>query len=380
MATMTHRERVLCALNHQEPDRVPLDLGGNRSTSLVVETCESLNRYLGIRAPTRIYSKWLNIAHANEEVLRRFDIDTRGVSAGDPDNWQDIIFPDGSYQDEWGVVRSRPSGGLYYDLTKSPLAGDPRLEDLKKYRWPDPHDPGRTRGMAEAARRLHQETDYAVIVNMPGGIVHQAQFLRGFEGWFTDLVADPTFFTALMEKLADLWIEMAKDEFDAVGDNLDICFYGDDMAFQHGPMMSMDMYRKMIKPHHKRLFSYIRSRTSAKIAYHTCGSVAHLIPDLIDVGVGALNPVQVSAANMDTKKLKQEFGKDIAFWGAIDTQRVLPFGTVEDVKAEVKRRIDDLGRGGGYIVCAVHNIQPDVSPEKICAMYDTAREYRPRPA
>jgi len=375
MATMSHRERVLRALNHQEPDRVPLDLGGSRSSSLVVEAYEKLNRHLGSQEPPCVFSKWLNVAHPSEAMLTRFDIDTRSLSQGSPDNWQDIIFPDGSYQDEWGVVRSRPAEGLYYDLTRAPLAGDAEVSDLEKFRWPDPHDPGRCRGLAEAAARLHQGTNYAVVLSMPGGIVHQSQFMRGFEDWFADLIANPAFFQALMEKLADLWIEMARDEFDAVGNNVDICFLGDDMAFQNGPMMSMDLYRKMIKPHHKRLFSYIRSRTSAKIAYHTCGSVVHLIPDLIEMGVDALNPVQVSAKGMDTKRLKQDFGEDICFWGAIDTQRVLPFGTPDDVAREVKRRIDDLSPGGGYVLCAVHNIQADVSPENISAMYDTARAY-----
>lgn len=376
MGEMTHRQRVLAALNHQEPDRVPVDLGATRATSIVVQAYGRLNSHLGSQEPPRIFSKWLNIAHPSQAMLTRFDIDTRSVSQGSPDHWQDVIYEDGaSYQDEWSVLRSRPAGSLYYDLTKPPFRGDATVADVATFPWPDPHDPGRCRGMAETARRLHQETDYAVVLNMPGGIVHQAQFLRGFEDWFADLIDNPTFFQGLMEKLTDLWIEMAKDEFDAVGENADFCFYGDDMAFQDGPMMSMDLYRKMIKPHHRRLFGYIKSRSNAKIVYHTCGSVVHLIPDLIEMGVDALNPVQVSAKGMDSKTLKREFGKDLSFWGAIDTQRVLPFGSPEDVKAEVKRRIEDLGAGGGYVVCAVHNIQADVSPENICAMYDAAREF-----
>ncbi len=378
MAAITHRERVMRALSHQEPDRVPLDLGGTRSTSIVVQAYERLNALLGSSEPPRIFSKWLNIAHPGEAMLARFDIDTRSLSQGAPDNAQDALLPNDSYRDEWGVVRTRPAGSLYYDLTGPPLAGEVSEADLKTFRWPDPHDPGRTRGLAEVARRLHGQTDYAVVLNMPGGIVHQAQFLRGFEDWFTDLIANQAFFQALMERLTDLWLEMAKDELDAVGENVDICFFGDDMAFQDGPMMSMDLYRKMIKPHHARLFSYIRSRTSAKIVYHTCGSVVHLIPDLIGMGVNALNPVQTSAKGMDTQRLKREFGKDLCFWGAIDTQRVLPFGTPDQVRAEVKRRIEDLALGGGYVLCAVHNIQADVSPENICAMYDAAREYARR--
>ena len=372
---MTHRERILAALNHRQPDRVPVDLGATRSTSIVVQAYERLNRHLGSTEPPRIFSKWLNIAHPSQAMLQRFDIDTRSVGQGPPDNWQDIVYPDGSYRDEWGVVRSRPAGCLYYDLTKSPFTGDATVADLDRHPWPDPHDPGRCRGLTEEARRLRQETDYAIALNMPGGVVTQAQFMRGFEDWFADLIADPTFYHALLDRITNLWIEMAKDELDAAGDCADFCFFGDDVAFQDGPMMSMELYRKMVKPYHARVFSYIKSRSSAKILYHTCGSVAHLIPDLIELGVDALNPIQVSAKGMDTKTLKREFGKDICFWGGIDTQRVLPFGSPADVAAEAKRRIEDLGPGGGYVLCAVHNIQADVSPENICAMYDAAREY-----
>jgi len=373
MANMTHRERILAALNHRQPDRVPLDLGATRSTSIVVQAYERLNRHLGSTELPRIFSKWLNIAHPSQAMLQRFDIDTRSLGQGPPDNWQDIVFADGSYQDEWGVVRSRPAGCLYYDLTKSPFAGEASVADMDRHPWPDPHDPGRCRGLKEEARRLRQETDYAIALNMPGGVVTQAQFLRGFEDWFADLIADPTFYHALLERITDLWIEMAKDELDAAGDCADFCFFGDDVAFQDGPMMSMELYRKMVKPYHARVFSYLKSRSSAKILYHTCGSVAHLIPDLIELGVDALNPIQVSAKGMDTKTLKREFGKDICFWGGIDTQRVLPFGSVQDVQVEVRRRVEDLGPDG-YCVCAVHNLQADVSPENICAMYDTARE------
>lgn len=373
---MSHRQRILSALNHQEPDRIPLDLGATRSTALVVECYQRLNCHLGASEAPRIFSRWLNIAHPGQAMLERFDIDTRSLSQGPPDGGPDRSFPDGSYQDEWGVVRSRPPGSLYYDLTRAPFAGDADIPDLARHPWPDPHDPGRVRGLAEAARRLHRETDYAVVLNMPGGIVHQAQFLRGFEDWFADLVTNQAFAHALMEKLADLWIEMAKNELDAVGEHVDVCFYGDDMAFQDGPMMSMELYRKMIKPYHRRLFAYLKSRTRAKILYHTCGSVVHLIPDLIELGVDALNPVQVSARGMDTRVLKREFGRDLSFWGAVDSQRVLPFGTPEMVTAEVRRRIDDLASGGGYVLCGVHNLQADVSPENLCAMYDTARAYR----
>lgn len=374
MAPLSHRERVVRALNREQPDRVPLDLGSTRSTAIVVQAYERLNRHLSAAEPPRIFSKWLNIAHPSQAMLERFDIDTRSVGQGAPDAWQDLVFPDGSYQDEWGVVRSRPAGCLYYDLTKSPFAGDASEADLARHPWPDPHDPGRCRGLRDAAQRLHRETDYAIGLNLPGGVVTQAQFMRGFEDWFADVIADPAFSHALLERITDLWLEMARDELDAAGDLVDFCFFGDDVAFQDGPMMSMEQYRTMVKPYHARLFSYVKSRTRAKILYHTCGSVAHLIPDLIEIGVDALNPIQVSAKHMDTAVLKREYGKDLCFWGGIDTQRVLPFGTPEDVRAEVRRRIAELGPEG-YCLCAVHNIQADVSPENICAMYDAAREH-----
>jgi uroporphyrinogen decarboxylase len=252
-------------------------------------------------------------------MLQRFDIDTRSVGQGPPDNWRDIVFADGSYQDEWGVVRSRPAGCLYYDLTRSPFAGEASVADLDRHPWPDPHDPGRCRGLKEEARR-RAETDYAIALNMPGGVVTQAQFMRGFEDWFADLIADPTFYHALLDRITDLWIEMAKDELDAAGDSVDFCFFGDDVAFQDGPMMSMELYRKMVKPYHARVFSYIKSRSSAKILYHTCGSVAHLIPDRSN-WAWTPQPHQVSARD-GHETLKREFSR-ISASGAALTQQVL---------------------------------------------------------
>jgi uroporphyrinogen decarboxylase len=237
---------------------------------LVVEAYENLNRHLGIQAETRVFSKWLHIA--TEQILKRFGIDTRSLSQGNPDQWRDISFADGSYQDEWGVVRSKPKDSLYYDLTRAPFQGEPTMTDLEQFAWPDPHDPGRCRGLAEEAKRLHGDTDHAIVLNMPGGIVHQSQFMRGFEGWFTDLILNPSFFNALLEKICDLWIEMARDEFDAARDHFDLCFYGDDMAFQNGPMMSMDLYRKMIVPHQS---AFLHISTHSPRPHYTCGRTPH---------------------------------------------------------------------------------------------------------
>jgi uroporphyrinogen decarboxylase len=229
--------------------------------------------------------------------------------------------------------------------------------------------------IAEESRRLHQETDFAVILNFPVGIVHQAQFLRGYEAWLTDLILNPAFAEALMDRLLEIYLIIGERMIAATAGHLDIIFYGDDVAFQNGPMMSLDLYRKMIRPRHRQLFAHLKAKAQAPLLFHSCGSVYPLMEDLIEIGVDSINPVQVSAKDMDTKRLKKEFGDRMAFWGGIDTHNVLPFGTPDDVRAEVKRRIEDLAPGGGYVLNSVHNLQSEVPPENIVAMFEAAKEF-----
>jgi len=372
---MTHRERVLLALKHQEPDRVPIDLAGTFASTITLEGYERLKRHLGIKKETIIMSRRSQTAQPHEEVLRQFAVDTRGIQPRGPAGWVDKVFPDGSYQDEWGIIRSRPPEGGHFYVSGSPFAGEPTVEDIKKHAWPNPYDPGYVEGIAEESRRLHGGTDYAVILNFPVGIVHQAQFLRGYEAWLTDLILNPAFAEALMDRLLEIYTIIGERMIEATGGQLDLIFYGDDVAFQSGPMMSFDLYRKMIKPRHRQLFAHLKAKTQAPLLFHSCGSVYPLMEDLIEIGVDCINPVQVSAKDMDTKRLKKEFGGRIAFWGGIDTHRVLPFGTPDDVRTEVKRRIEDLAPGGGYILNSVHNLQPEVPPENIVAMFEAAKEF-----
>ncbi len=203
--------------------------------------------------------------------------------------------------------------------------------------------------------------------------MHQTQFLRGYADWMMDTIANRVFFDALMERAMDLVLGVSGNLLAAVGDNVDIVFYGDDVAMQSGPLVSHDVYLQCIKPWHRKIFNFLRSRTKAKILYHSCGSVYSLIPDLIDLGIDALNPIQVSAKDMDTARLKREFGKRLTFWGGVDTQHVLPRGTPDDVRAGVRRRIRDLAPGGGYVLNSVHNIQREVPPENVCAMFEAVR-------
>ena len=375
--TYTHRERVLAALDHQEADRIPLELGSGTNTTLTLDAHLRLARHLGIEDPQyQMVDRMQQIVTVDERILRAFDTDFRPVLLGKPDGWTDQELPDGGYRDEWGVVRQKPPGTLYYDLAGSPLAGEISLQDVVNYRrYPDPLDPGRYRGLVERVARLRAETDYALILNVPSGFVHASQFLRGFADWFMDLRLDPQLAGALMDACLEVSLATALEAIRLVGDQVDIIRTSDDIADQRGPMMSPALYRELIKPRQQRYLSAVRGATRAKIYYHSCGAMVPLLDDLIEIGVDILNPVQVSAAGMDTAELKRRFGDRLAFMGAIDTQRVLPFGTPAEVATEVKRRIADLAPGGGYVLAAVHNIQPDVPPENIVAMYEAGREF-----
>lgn len=371
---MNHRERVVRALRHQEVDRVPLDFGGTSSSTINATAYRNLADHLGLPSDAQTMRFISSTVIPCEKILRRFDIDTRALLLGSPQSRRDKFNPDGSMEDEWGVLWAKPEGGHWY-VKRSPFQDDVEVGALDRYHWPDPHDPGRTAGLRERARSLHEDTDYAVTLSLPHGLVHQWQFLRGFEDSLIDLVANPGLVEAFLQKCLDVWRPMVIDALEATRGYIDVVWYGDDIAIQESPMMSPETYRRLIKPYHRAVFDTIRQHTDAFILFHSCGSVYLLIPDLVELGVQAINPVQVSAANMDTKRLKREFGETLAFWGGVDAHYVLPFGTPEDVRAEVRRRIDDLAPGGGYVLNSVHNIQVDVPPENICAMFDEALRY-----
>ncbi len=368
---MKPRERVQITLSHEEPDRVPLDLGGP-ATSLLVDTYENLKRYLEVKTPTRMHSKTWQTVEVGKAILRILDIDTRyvfekGLKGKDEDEESPYFV------DEWGVTRSKI--GYYYEITKFPLR-EIKLEDLDNYPWPDPLKPERMEGLRKKAEQLRQETDYAVVGHCSGSIFELSWYLRGYDQFMMDLIADKEFAQALLRKLTDIQKLRATAFLKEVGEYLDVITYGDDLGIHVGPAISPQLYREMVKPYHQELHDLVHSLTKAKLWYHSCGDVYPLISDLIDVGVDILNPIQVSTKRMgNTGKLKKEFGHNMSFWGAIDTQKVMPFGSVEEVRQEVERRIKDLAPGGGYVVAGIHNLCPDVSPENICAMFQAARDY-----
>lgn len=371
---MTSRERVLAALEHRQPDRVPIDVGGSSVSTIIGSAYEQLKAHLGVESETRYMKRKSRSAILDERVAQRLHTDTRPLMIGSPDGWEDIYFEDGSFQDEFGVIWRKPEGG-HYAPVGNPLK-HATLVDLDAFPWPDPLNPGRTRGLREQARRTHEETDYAVVLTLPLGYVHLSQYLRGFEEFLIDIVLDSEFLEALMDRSLDFWLKATAAVMEEVDPYVDVVMFGDDVAFQDRPMVDLKRYRRFFKPRHQQMIECVKSRSRAKVLYHTDGALVPLMEDLIDIGVDALNPVQVSSAGMgDTAELKKRFGDRICFWGSIDTSRVLPRGTPEDVRAEVRRRIQDLAPDGGFVLASVHNIQEDVPPENILAMVDAAIEF-----
>ncbi|MGC8778355.1 MAG: uroporphyrinogen decarboxylase family protein [Candidatus Caldatribacteriaceae bacterium] len=368
---MTGRERALRALNHEVPDRVPLDLGTTNCTTMTKVAYENLKRFLGVEKETRLMMENFQIAFIDEEVLEILGIDTRGVHPQPV--LQKRIVDERTYYNEFGIKYRMPEGGLYYDMVEHPLA-NASIEALEEYPWPDPAKSMDLTGVRERARKLREEGKYLLVGDMiDTGIFEPCWYLRGFENFLVDLMTNRDFALRLMEGMYRYQLERYSLFLQEVGEYLDVIFVGDDLATAESVIMSPKVYREMVKPFHREYFANLKKLApQARLLYHSCGSIAPFVPDLMEVGVDILNPVQVSAQGMDTRMLKEKFGKDLCFWGAVDTTFVLPRGTTEEVRQEVRRRIEELGPGG-YVLCAVHDIQPDVPPENVVAMYEEAR-------
>ena len=298
-------------------------------------------------------------------------IDTRGVHPQPV--LQKRIVDERTYYNEFGIKYRMPEGGLYYDMVEHPLA-NASIEALEEYPWPDPAKSMDLTGVREKARKLREEGKYLLVGDMiDTGIFEPCWYLRGFENFLVDLMTNRDFALRLMEGMYRYQLERYSLFLQEVGEYLDVIFVGDDLATAESVIMSPKVYREIVKPFHREYFANLKKLApQARLLYHSCGSIAPFVPDLMEVGVDILNPVQVSAQGMDTRMLKEKFGKDLCFWGAVDTTFVLPRGTTEEVRQEVRRRIEELGPGG-YVLCAVHDIQPDVPPENVVAMYEEAR-------
>jgi uroporphyrinogen decarboxylase len=379
---MKSRERVRLALNHEEPDRVPIDLGATIVTSIAKKAYLGLKQHLGMPLEEiKMLDYVQQLPYVDEALMQRFGVDFRMVQLPAATPVGIDIFEEGEYYafiDRWGSKLHMPrNGGFYFDWVDFPIK-EATMTALDTYSWPRPDPVEVNMQLGQQAKYVYENSDYAVVGSavIGGGIFEQPARVMGLQNFLMALLTEPAFADRLMDTITDIYIESCNNYLDHVGPYIQVFTFWDDVAGQNGWLIRPDLYRKMIKPKHKRLVEAIKKKTGAKLFYHSCGATRALIPDLIEIGFDILNPVQVSARGMDTRGLKAEFGREIVFWGGgIDTQHVLPFGKPQEVADEVKRRIDDLAPGGGFVFAAVHNIQALVPPVNIVTAFDTALEY-----
>ena len=373
---ITHRERVLSALNHEETDRVPIDFGGSHETAINVHAYIALLRHLGLES--EIEDEWndgdVEIVIPGDSVLRHFDVDVRGDEVHIQAMDSHRMLDENMFVDGWGVASRRAHAKAPFMIKESPLQrlDDPSPSDVDRVPWPE-GDLIDLTGLKDRFARLRTETDCAIVARMRNvGAFGIAQRLRGFTELLQDLILNQAFAEALHERATAMVCSFAETVLTEIGDLVDGVSFADDLGIQTQTLMSPELYRSSVKPYHARLVETFHRHADVRVIMHNCGAIRPLLGDLIDCGVDVINPVQVNAVGMDPEALKREFGKDLCFWGGIDTQDVLPHGSPADVAREVRRRVSDLGRGGGYVLAAVHNIQREVPPENIAAMYETA--------
>jgi len=399
---MNHRERVLTTLRHREPDRIPIDFGGIVDSTISAFSYQGFRKHLGLGpSTTYVADIYQQTAVVEEDVRQILGVDIMPVFY-EPDEWRKGSLTDGSpvnfpakfqprLQEDGSqivlnaagtVVLKMPEKGYYFDAVHSPLAGATSIKDFQRYmedieNYDSPaHLDKSYKELAEKAKDLRDNTDYFIVGFFGGHIFQASQSLRGWELFLLDLIENQKFAEALLDQLAEANIRRFERYSDSIGRYVHMVHFEDDLGMQDRPLLNPSLYRKLVKPYQKKLFRFVKSRCDAYILFHTDGAIAQLIPDFIEMGIDALNPVQVSAAGMEPKKLKKEFGQDITFWGAgCDSQAVLPFGTPNEVADEVKGRINDLTPGGGFVFAPIHNIQAGVPSENIAAMFETARKY-----
>jgi uroporphyrinogen decarboxylase len=378
---MNSRERVRCTLDHRQPDRVPFDLGGTGLTTLHIDAYRGLRRHLDLPpVEIRTLAQAEQLAVVDEDLAQRLEADVRLIRPGAASGFSYQFRDEGEYEaytDEWGIGWRKPKrGGFYYDMYQHPLAGAVSLREMQAHRFPDPHDPGRFATLRSQAEAAAGKGKAVVLAGPCAGVVEVYAWMRGYEGFYVDLAANKSLVAAMVDRLVEFkcafW-ERALRELDGL---VDVVVEADDLAGQQSLLLSPKTYRELILPRHRQLFQFIKAQAPVKVFFHSCGAVRPLIPDFLDAGVDILNPVQISAVGMDLTALKQEFGRDLVFWGGgVDTQRVLGTGTAEEIRQDVKQNIEALAPGGGFVFAAVHDIQPNVPPENVMAMWAAWREF-----
>lgn len=379
---MNSRERLLAALSHKEPDRVPLDLGSTQVTGIHVEAYRGLRAALGLPpVEPALCDTIQQLALPDEDVIERLGVDVRGLFPRNSHNWGLAIVDRGDaweYHDEWGITHCRPKDVLYFSVVKSPL-DEARLPlaAVAAHPWPNTGDPERIAGLREQALAYRARGQAVTLKGVLAGIFEMAQRVRGMQALLMDLAADESLACAFLDKMLELKLAFWEMALPRLADVVDVISEADDYGTQTSQLISPRMFRRLFKPRLAQLFARLRQLApNAKRFFHSDGSLRPLIPDLIEIGVDILNPVHITAAGMEPAALKRDFGRDLIFWGGgVETQTVLPFGAPAEVKENVRRNVAALAPGGGYVFNTIHNIQADVPPANMLAMWEALREY-----
>ncbi len=403
---MQHRERVLTALDHREPDCVPIDLSAHPSSGIAAMAYPRLREALDLPPrPTRVYDMVQQLAVVHEDVLDRLGADAielgRGFCRND-DWWEDWTLPDGTpcqvpawsvpereegrwvlKSDSGRVIAAMPDDSIYFEQTYWPFLDDNGPDTLERAfeecMWTAvEHPPGPwvdDDELAQGARRLRERSDRAITGIFGGNLLEMGQFLYRNDHFFTMLAGEPDRVERVLDDLVDLYMPALENYLDLVGEHIDIIQFGDDLGMQQGPLISPEMYRRFFKPSHEKMWRRAKELADVKVMLHSCGDIRPLLPDLIDAGLDIVNPVQIACPGMDAAGLKRDFGDDMVFWGGgCDTQTVLARRSPDQVKAHVKQQVDTLRPGGGFVFQQVHNIVGNVPTENILAMYEALHE------
>lgn len=403
---LTSRERVRLALQHQEADMVPIDFGAMRSTGISALAYNKLKKFLNVDSyPTKLYDVFQQLAEPDWDILKLMGGDVVQVHRYEPafginiGRWKSGMLQDGSQcivpYDYYPVRNSKngmdiiangrivatmPEGGLYFDVTDHPYEKCETIDDIDMIPMTEITD-NEVEFLKKQAKDLYENTDYAILGCFGGNIFETGQLDWGYEKFFIKLALEPDLMHYYFSKLLENHLKNLKKYLGAIGEYIDVIQFGDDLGTQENSQVSINMYREMIKPYHKKQYEYVRNNyPKVKVFLHSCGAIYNLIPDLIESGVEVLNPIQLSAKNMDPIRLKKEFGKHLTFWGAgASTQTTVTFGSIEDIRKEVEEMMRIFAPGGGFVFTQVHNIQSNISPEKVIAIYETAKKLRHYP-
>lgn len=387
--SMNGRDRILATLSHTEPDRVPFDLGSTQVTGIHAVAYQALRECLHLPPVVPVLCDEVQgLALPDDDLVDLWGVDVRGLFPLNSHNdnvagrARRELAGNGeqveAFVDEWGITQHRPyPDGLYFTAVRHPLEGTISVQDVERYPWPDTGSPRRVAGLREQALAYRAQGRAVMVKGVLAGIFEMAQRVRGMAALMMDMASDVAVAEALLDRMLQLKLDFWEMALPQLRDVVDLVSEADDYGTQVSQLISPRMFRRLMKPRLAVLFRRIHELApEAKLHFHSCGNVRPLLPDFIEIGVDILNPVHVRATGMDPVELKADFGKDIVFWGGgIDTQDVLPHGTPQEVADDVRRNIEALAPGGGFVFNTVHNIQADVPPENVVAMWQALRQY-----